>query len=113
MAMGWDFSLAPDETGEVTFLLSKTMPTSGFYLTHTDPESFIPGTQIPVSIYFSSSLRITGNVPCGGPGRRMHFHPAPGGHDRTGAVPESLAHLPAVTVDRILLGTKPNTKNKQ
>jgi hypothetical protein len=53
MAMGWDFTLASDETATVDYLLSLIAPASGFYLTHTDPDS-------QASIYFSSSLSIRG-----------------------------------------------------
>jgi hypothetical protein len=56
MAMGWDFTLAADETAIVRLILSETMPMSGFYLTHTDPDS-----PSPASIYFSSTLEIDGN----------------------------------------------------
>ena len=52
MTMGWDFSLLAGETATLSFLLSQT-PVGGFYLTHTDPDS-------NASIYFSSSLGITG-----------------------------------------------------
>jgi len=46
MALAWGFS------GEavVSFLVSETAPVSGFYLSHTDPES-------DATIYFSSSIR--------------------------------------------------------
>ncbi len=53
MALGWDFNLAPGETGTINFLLSPNQPVGGFYLTHSDPDS-------GESIYFSSSLRIDG-----------------------------------------------------
>ena len=48
MALGWDFVLAAGDTATVTFLLSQMMPASGFYLSHTDPDS-------DATIYFSSS----------------------------------------------------------
>lgn len=53
MAMAWSFNLAAGETGVVTFLLSQSAPTGGFFLTHTDPDS-------DASIYMSSGLRIQG-----------------------------------------------------
>lgn len=53
MAMAWSFTLAAGETGVVTFLLSDSAPTGGFFLTHTDPDS-------DASIYMSSGLRIQG-----------------------------------------------------
>jgi hypothetical protein len=52
MAMGWDFTLGALDIAKVTFSLLDTEPLSGFYLTHTDPES-------QASIYFSSSLDVT------------------------------------------------------
>jgi hypothetical protein len=60
MALAWDFSLAAGETGEVHFLVNTVKPTSGFYLTQTDPESNDGGG---ASIYFSSSLRIRDDGP--------------------------------------------------
>jgi hypothetical protein len=48
MALGWDFVLAAGETATIAFLISETMPESGFYLSHTDPDS-------AASIYFSST----------------------------------------------------------
>ena len=59
MAMGWDFSLGANQNGIVSFLLSDTAPTSGFYLTQTDP-----GSQ--ASIYMSSTLDIR-STPSGVP----------------------------------------------
>lgn len=61
MAMGWNFILASGQTGIVDFFLSSTAPTSGFYLTHFDPDS-------DFSIFLSSTLRIcvTGTDDCGG-----------------------------------------------
>lgn len=52
MAMGWDFSLAADQTAVITLELSDTAPTSGFYLSQMDSIS-------RDSIYFSSTLDIT------------------------------------------------------
>jgi len=49
MAMAWAFS----ESAVVSFRLSGTAPTSGFYLSQTDPDS-------DATIYFSSSLRPDG-----------------------------------------------------
>ncbi len=51
MAMAWSFNLLADQTAVISFLVSDFMPTGGFYLMHTDPDS-------QASIYFSSSLRI-------------------------------------------------------
>ena len=57
MAIGWDFVLAPDETATIDFLLADTAPTSGFYLSHTDPgDPEVMGDE--TTIYFSSSLDI-------------------------------------------------------
>ena len=51
MAMGWDFNLLAGETGVISFLISSSLPTSGFYLTQNDPDS-------QASIYMSSRLTI-------------------------------------------------------
>lgn len=51
MALGWSFNLLADQTAVISFLISDIMPTGGFYLAQTDPDS-------QASIYFSSSLRI-------------------------------------------------------
>jgi hypothetical protein len=51
MALGWDYTLAAGQTAAIDFLVSETMPASGFYLTQTDPDS-------NYSIYFSSTLDI-------------------------------------------------------
>ena len=48
-AMGWDFSLVAGETATISLILSGTAPSSGFYLTQTDPDS-------NETIYYSSSL---------------------------------------------------------
>jgi len=53
MALGWDYTLAAGETSAITFLISENLPSSGFYLTQTDPDS-------AASIYFSSTLTIRG-----------------------------------------------------
>ena len=52
-AMGWNFSLASGQTADIDLLISQTMPTSGFYLSQTDPDS-------NKTIYFSSTLFISG-----------------------------------------------------
>ena len=56
MGMGWNFSLADDETATLTMTLSELMPTSGFFLEQYDAEN-------DVSIYLSSDLTITGGGP--------------------------------------------------
>ena len=70
-AMGWDFALAADESALITLILSDTAPDSGFYLSHTDPETGIdPVTgekrddySSEKTIYFSSTCDIaTGPV---------------------------------------------------
>lgn len=48
MAMGWNFTLAADQTATIKFLISDVAPT-GFYLAQKDPDS---GT----TIYLSSTL---------------------------------------------------------
>lgn len=55
MAMGWDFLLTDLETALVRFSLTDVMPTSGFFLTQTDPDS-------QASIYFTSALNIRANT---------------------------------------------------
>ena len=68
MAMGWDFSLAVDEVATISLLLSDSEPTSGFYLSHTDPVTIDQDTGAlspEYSIYFSSTIKIE---PTGGPG---------------------------------------------
>jgi hypothetical protein len=61
MALGLNLVLNSTELARISFLLSETLPTSGFYLEQTDPDS-------GVHIYFSSStaIRIPG-VPDLGP----------------------------------------------
>ena len=55
MAIGWEFSLSPGETGIVSFLLGLSAP-SGFHLVHHDPDT-------SESIYLSSSLQIQQSSP--------------------------------------------------
>ena len=58
MALGWDFTLTSlDKFAILTFDLSLVAPTSGFYLTHTDPASAL-GFPDGSTIYFSSNLEI-------------------------------------------------------
>lgn len=49
MALGWNFSLASGQTVDVSYLVSLTAPSSGFYLTQFDPDSV-------TGIYFSSNI---------------------------------------------------------
>ena len=56
IAFGWNVVLQSWQTALITLNLSHTAPTSGFYLGHFDPDS-------NASLYFSSSLRITGTQP--------------------------------------------------
>lgn len=60
MALGQDFSLGALETATITFNVSDVMPSSGFFLTQTDPELDQTGASMgpPVSLYFTSSLNI-------------------------------------------------------
>jgi hypothetical protein len=51
-ALGWDFALSDGDTVVISLLLSDITPNSGFYLSHTDPES-------SETIYFSSSLSVS------------------------------------------------------
>jgi len=51
MAMGWEFSLAADEIATIKLSLTDTTPSSGFYISHTDPDS-------NETIYYSSSLSV-------------------------------------------------------
>jgi len=55
MALGWDFFLAPGQTADLFFLLTEYAPSSGFYLTQTDPDS-------NATLYFSSTLTIHGGA---------------------------------------------------
>ncbi len=51
MAMGWNFTLDPlYASATITLVLSDIIPDSGFYLSHTDPESN------DCTVYYSSSL---------------------------------------------------------
>ena len=66
MAMGWNFILTPDEIATVSLILSDIRPSSGFYISQTDPEtgaiaSFDYSPQY--TIYFSSTLRIQPSTP--------------------------------------------------
>jgi hypothetical protein len=60
MAMGWAFALGDGESALITLALSDVAP-AGFHLRHTDPDS-------DASIYFSSSLDISGPHPVPEPG---------------------------------------------
>lgn len=52
-AMGWDFSLASDQTATIFLNLGLAAPSEGFYLEHRDPDS-------DQSIFLYSSLSIEG-----------------------------------------------------
>ena len=52
MAMGWDFSLAVGDMALIEFVLSELAPTSGFFLSHSDPDS-------NATIYLSSTLTVS------------------------------------------------------
>jgi len=52
LAIAWDFLLPAGMSASVSFLVSETAPSSGFFLIHTDPDS-------AASIYFSSLLEIS------------------------------------------------------
>lgn len=54
LALGWDFSLADGETAVVSFLLSETQPSSGFWLSQSDANS-------EFRFFFSSTLEIRGD----------------------------------------------------
>ena len=56
MALAWDFSLNAGDKATVTFTLTQSQPTSGFYLAHRDPDSI-------ESIYFYSNLNIQRATP--------------------------------------------------
>lgn len=51
MALGWDFFLNSGESAKITLNLSRTAPSSGFYLSQTDPDS-------PETFFYSSALDI-------------------------------------------------------
>jgi hypothetical protein len=61
-AMGWNFNLAAGETATIMLVLGDTAPVSGFYLSHTDPETGVgtPDYSPEQSIYFSSTLDVSG-----------------------------------------------------
>jgi PEP-CTERM motif len=52
-AFGWDFVLDADEVATIQFLVSDVMPTSGFFIAQTDPDS-------DYTLYLTSSLQIEG-----------------------------------------------------
>jgi hypothetical protein len=56
IALLWNFVLAPGELATVSFSVSETAPLSGFYLSHTDPDSLS-------TIYMTTGLSITGLPP--------------------------------------------------
>ena len=59
MAMGWNFSLAQGEWAKITMVLTQDqsqMPSSGLYLSHTDPES-------NETVYFYGTLEQGGQPP--------------------------------------------------
>lgn len=68
MALGFDFTLADDETAVLDFIVGTAVPNSGFYLSHTDPGGspiLANGSTIveradvtPSTIYFSAGMRI-------------------------------------------------------
>jgi hypothetical protein len=61
LALGWSFTLSAGEYAMLTFVVSDTAPASGFYLTHTDPDS-------EATLYFYSTLIIKGISPVPLPG---------------------------------------------
>lgn len=64
-AMGWDFTLAADETAIISLILSDIAPDSGFYLSQTDVTTL-------ERIYYSSSLDIVpGGAPVPEPGTML------------------------------------------
>jgi hypothetical protein len=69
MALGWNFTLASDETAIITLLLDETAPAGSFYLAQTDPahNDYSGG-----SVYFSGELNIRGGgTPIPEPGTLM------------------------------------------
>jgi len=67
MAMGWDFNLSNLEIATVNFSLSDIMPTGGFYLTQSDPDSVADSSNqldpvLHSSVYFASNMN-TRTVP--------------------------------------------------
>ena len=55
-AIGWDFTVADDETAIIGLVLDQVVPSMGFYLQHFDPDS-------DESVFFSSYLSIEGGDP--------------------------------------------------
>jgi PEP-CTERM motif len=52
-AFGWDFVLDADQIATIEFLVSDVMPTSGFFIAQTDPDS-------DYTLYLTSALQIEG-----------------------------------------------------
>lgn len=53
LGLGWNFSLTAGQTAVVSFLLSDIAPNTGFWLSHSDPDS-------EFTFFFSSTLEISG-----------------------------------------------------
>jgi len=61
-ALGWEFTLEAGEVAIIDIVLSETLNTSGFFLSHFDPETG-PGFDELSTLYFWSSLNIFGGAP--------------------------------------------------
>jgi hypothetical protein len=60
MAQGWIFTLPTDQSAVISFSISETMPSTGFYLSQTDPD---PNSNI--TLYFQSALTVQTQPPPG------------------------------------------------
>jgi len=56
LAMGWNFNVTTGQTATINLILANNAPSSGFYLSQTDPDSL-------ETIYFSSTLNVEGGGP--------------------------------------------------
>lgn len=64
MALGWDFTLAADETAIASFFASTSNDSAGsFFIEQNDPDSSPAGAQGGTSIFFWSNLAIFGGEP--------------------------------------------------
>jgi hypothetical protein len=57
MALGWNFTLAANETAHITFTVGSNAPEQGFYLSQIDPQS-LSNCDPTGQIFFSSNIHI-------------------------------------------------------
>jgi hypothetical protein len=70
LAMGFSESLTAGQIETVTFSISSSAPTSGFYIDQTHPVDGQQGNTVPIDAYFSGAVSISSpcTVNCGGGG---------------------------------------------